>query len=101
MRIEIEHLLSVIRPWADAHGCRLRAEADGACIEIDAHGRTLAILVSALDAFGNVAVDVDSGGERHAYTGPLPDLVRMLEEAREQIERHGPGPAGPRPYSVN
>jgi hypothetical protein len=99
VRIEIEHLIEVVGPWADAHGFSLRAAEDRVSIEIEAGGRTLAIVVSALDAFGNVALDVDSADEHHAYTGPLPDLIRMLEEAREQIERPAPQPS--RPYAVN
>ena len=101
MRVPVQDLLSVIQPWAERHGFRVLGvsiEQDGrARVEIDAGGRRLTLEAYALDSFGNVGVDLDSGGVRHAYTGPLPDLHGMLEEEREEIGRL---PA-PRPFDVN
>jgi hypothetical protein len=101
VRVLVEDLLLVIRPWATVHGFRFEAVSAGgderARIEIDAGGRRVTLEAYALDAFGNVGVDLDTGGVRHAYTGPLPDLKRMLEEAREEIEK----PLPPVPFDLN
>jgi hypothetical protein len=97
VRVLVRDLLLVIEPWAQRHGYRVHAvhieDDERARVEIDVSGKRLALEAYALDAFGNVGVDLDAGGVRHAYTGPLPDLHRMLEEAREQIDEV-PAPRG-------
>lgn len=90
MRAGVDELLRVIAPFCERHGFRCReVKLDGddrPRVEIDTFRRIL-FEAYALDAYGNVGIDVDAAGVRHAYTGPLPDLARMLDEAWGEMER--------------
>jgi len=98
VRVPFVDLERVIVPWTKLHGFRFSVTTvDGderAQVEVDAAGQRFAIEAFALDAFGNVGVDLERDARvvRHAFTGPLPDLLRMLEEVRRAI--HELPPAG-------
>ncbi len=92
MHVGVDDLLGVIGPFCERHGFRCREVKlpgdDRARVGIDTF-RRLMFEAYSLDAYGNVGVDVDAGGERRAYTGPLPDLEKLLDEAYAEIERGG------------
>jgi hypothetical protein len=83
MRVSLMELEAVVGPWATGLGFGVRSGglADGERVWVDLGSQTLEIF--ALDAVGNVAVEFFSLAtrKRHAYSGPIPDLKGLLEEA--------------------